>query len=153
MKQKMVNIDQIKKLRQETGISIAECKKALEEAKGDMEKAREILQKAGKVLAAKRKEKKAEEGIIESYIHANGRVGALVELHCESDFVARSPEFKELAHELAMQVAALPPEEGKDFLDEPWIRDSKKTIRDLIEEKAAKFGENIVLEKFIRYEL
>jgi elongation factor Ts len=105
----MVSIDQIKKLRQETGISILECKKALEEAKGNLELAKEILRKWGKDFTRKKGEKETKEGIIESYIHSNKKIGVLIELLCQTDFVAKSKEFQKLAHELCLQIAAMNP--------------------------------------------
>jgi len=105
----MASIDDVKKLREETGVSISECKKALEQSNGDFPKAKEILRKKGMELADKRSERKAGAGIIESYIHPDKRVGVLLELRTETDFVARSAVFKELAHELCLQVAAMKP--------------------------------------------
>lgn len=149
----MININQLKKLREETEISLAGCKKALEEAGGDIEKAKEILRKRGVIFAQKKAEKTTEEGIIESYIHSNGRIGVLIDLRCETDFVARSEEFRKLAHELCLQIAATCPQEKNSFLSEPWIRDESKTVKDLISEYIAKLGENIVVKRFVRYEI
>ncbi len=104
-----MSIDQIKKLRAETGIGISECKEALDSAQGDLEKAKEFLKKKGREIAANKSAHEAHQGIIESYIHANGKVGVLIELRCESDFVAKSEQFQELARELAMQIAAMSP--------------------------------------------
>lgn len=148
----MITIDKIKKLRGETGVSISECQKALKKAKGDLKKAKEILRKSGQELAKKRKEKKTEEGIIESYIHQGKRIGVMVELNCESDFVVRSEDFQKLAHELCLQIAAISPEETPLF-NQPWIRDETKTIKDLIDEYIAKFGENIIIKRYVRYEI
>jgi len=148
----MITIDQIKKLREITGISIQECKKALEEAKGDFERAKEILKKWGRDFAQKKGQRETGEGIIESYIHPNKKIGVLLELGCESDFVAKSEDFQRLAHELCLQIAAIVPEENPVF-DQPWIRDESKTIKDLIEDYIAKLGENIILKRFSRYEL
>jgi len=146
----MVNIDQIKQLRQETLVSISECKKALEETEGDFEKAKEILKKWGKELAGKKAERDVSLGIVESYIHPNKRVGAMVELCCETDFVARSEDFKKLAHELCLQITAMNPEEDS-LMSQPWVKDETKTIKDLINEYIAKLGENIVVKKFVRF--
>ena len=104
-----MSIDQIKKLRAETGIGISECKEALDSTQGDLEKAKEFLKKKGREIAANKSAREAHRGIIESYIHANGKVGVLIELRCESDFVAKSEQFQELARELAMQIAAMSP--------------------------------------------
>ena len=148
----MISADQIKKLREETDISISECKKALEEANGDFLGAKEILIKWGRSLAEKKAQREVKNGLVESYIHPTGRVGTMIELRCESDFVTRSPDFQKLAHELCLQIAAVSPEEIPIF-EQSWIRDDKKTIKGLIDENIAKLGENIVLEKFVRYEL
>lgn len=148
----MVNIEQIKRLRGETEVSISECKKALTEARGDFQKAKEILRKWGKDFAKKKTEKEAKQGIIESYIHSNKKIGAMIELCCESDFVAKSSDFQKLAHELALQVTAINPEEVPLF-EQMWIRDGTKTIKDLIDEHIAKLGENIIIRRFVRYEI
>ena len=156
----MVSIDQLKKLREETGISLVECKKALEESSGDIEKAKEMLRKWSKKVAQKKAERKAEEGVVASYIHPNKKVGVLLQISCESDFVAKSEEFQKLAHEICLQIAAMNPlfvkKEGtaeKSLLSQPWIRDEAKTIKDLIDEYIAKIGENIVIRQFTRYEI
>jgi len=148
----MITINQIKRLREETEVSISECKKALTEAKGDFQKAKEILKKWGKDFAKKKIERETKQGIIESYIHSNKRVGVILELGCETDFVAKNPDFQKLAHELALQITALNPEETP-LLNQPWIRDETKTIKDLIDEYIAKLGENIILKRFVRYEI
>lgn len=105
----MPNIDQIKDLREQTGVSVSECKKALEETKGDIEKAKEILRKWGKSLADKKSSRKADMGIIETYIHPNKKIGVIIDIRCESDFVAKSKEFQEMAHEICLQIAATNP--------------------------------------------
>jgi len=149
----MITIDKIKQLRQETGISIIECKKALEQAQGDVKRAKEILKSWGKKLSKKKAEREAKQGIIENYIHPNKKIGAMVELRCESDFVARSKDFQVLAHELCLQIAAMSPEDKKSFLSQPWIKDETKMIKGLIDEYIAKLGENIVVKRFVRYEI
>lgn len=148
----MISIDQIKQLRNLTGASIAECKKALERSKGNIDEARQVLKKLGQDFAKKRTQRETKEGIIDSYIHAGKKLGVLLELNCESDFVARSDDFKKLAHELCLQIAALP-QEDTPLLEQPWIKDQNKTIKDLIDEYVAKFGENITMKKFSKYEL
>ena len=145
-------IEKIKKLREETEISISECKKALEEAKGDLEKAKEILKRRYGEIAKKRKERETKEGIVEAYIHPGKKIGVLLELRCESDFVAKNPEFQKLAHELCLQIAAIDPEEIP-LLEQNWIRDESKKIKDLISEYIAKFDENIVVERFARFQI
>ena len=163
----MITIDKIKQLREETGLSIGECQKALKEANGDLAKAKEILRKRGQDFAKKRIEKETEQGIIEGYIHSGKKIGVMVELRCESDFVAKSDSFQKLAHELCLQIAAISPEEVDELhssppfanarvtelLEQPWIKDESKNIKELIEEHIAKFGENIILKRFVRYEL
>lgn len=148
-----ITINQIKKLRTQTGAGIMEIKKALEEAGGDEKRALKILKKMGTIKAGKKEKRKTGEGVVEAYIHVNGKVGSLVVLACETDFVARTAEFKNLAHEIAMQVCAMNPRDNKELLAQLWIRDESKTISDLIKEHIAKFGENIKLEDFKRLEV
>jgi len=148
----MITIDKIKQLREETNISITECKKALEETKDDLEKAKEILKNKGVEFCSKRIGQETVQGIVESYIHANKRIGAMIELRCESDFVARSADFQKLAHEICLQITAISPKEIP-LLEQKWIKDENKTIKELINEYIVKFGENIVLKNFERYEI
>lgn len=147
----MKNLDQIKQLREQTAASVTDCKAALEEAKGDVLKAKNILKKMGKDFAGKRAGKETHQGIIDSYIHPNKKIGVILELNCETDFVARSEDFKNLAHELCLQIAAMG--EEPPLLEQPWIKDATKKVKDLIEEYIAKFGENITLKRFTRYEM
>jgi len=148
----MVSINQIKQLRDETGLSISECKKALEEAKGDFKKAKKILKKWGKKFAASAEKREVGQGLVQSYVHSGKRIGSMIELRCESDFVARSENFQKLAHELCLQLAAGAPEEIP-LLEQPWIKDESKTIKYLINEAISQFGENIVLKNFVRFEI
>lgn len=162
-----MNIDLIKKLRAKSGAGISECSEALSETDGDMEKALTLLRERGTAKAAKRGEREAKEGIIAAYVHATGKVGVLLELRSESDFVARTKEFGELAHELCLQIAAMNPagiaaDDGPNgdgdeprlpLLEQPHIRDEKRLIRDLIAEYSAKFGEKIEVAHFARFEL
>lgn len=145
-----VSVEIIKQLRDETLASVADCKNALEEAKGDIKKAREILKKKGFERAEKKADRVAKEGLVESYIHQNGKIGVVVEVLCETDFVARTDEFKALAHEVAMQIAAMDPKDSKELLKQEYIRDSSKTIEVLVKETIAKLGENILVGKFSR---
>lgn len=131
---------------------MGDCQKALSEAKGDIEKAKDILKKLGKELAQKKQSRETKQGIVDTYIHPNKKIGTMIELRCESDFVAKNPDFLKLSHELCLQIAAIDPEEIPIF-EQPWIKDQAKTVKNLIEDTIAKLGENIVLEKFIRYEL
>ncbi len=148
----MSNIEQIKQLREATGISIGECRKALDEAKGDFVSAKEILKKWGKEFAQKTAQREVKQGIITSYIHPNKKIGVILELNCETDFVAKNTDFQNLSHEICLQIAAM----GDDtlpLLEQPWIKDETKKIKDLVDETIAKLGENIVIKRFIRYEL
>jgi elongation factor Ts len=183
-------------LRKATGVGIADCKKALEECDGDLQKAADHLRKQGSLKAAKKADRSTGEGLIDAYIHAGGKVGVLVEVNCETDFVARNEEFKELVKDIAMHIAAANPlyvssedvpeevlekekeiyteqlkKEGKPdeiiekimagkiqkyyeevcLLEQPFIKEEKKKIKDLIQEKIAKIGENIVVARFTRY--
>jgi elongation factor Ts len=193
-----ITADQVKQLREMTGAGMMECKKALAETAGDVDKAVDVLRKSGAAQAEKRAGRTANEGRVESYIHPGNRVGVLIEVNCETDFVARTAEFEELVRNLAMQVAAagaeyvrreeVPAErvereraiyvsqlegQGKPasiidkivsgkldkffseicLLEQPYIRDDKKTVGDLLQEAAAKTGENLVVRRFARYRL
>jgi elongation factor Ts len=158
----------IKELRDQSGAGIMDCRSALAGTKGDMEKALSILKEKGLLKAQEKSERATGQGLVEAYIHTAGRIGAMIEVNCETDFVARTDEFKELAHSLAMQVAALAPKyiseeeipEGADveprevcLLLQPYIKDPDKTIKDIIVETIAKVGENIKIRRFSRYEL
>jgi len=149
----MMSIDLIKQLREQTGMSVAECKKALEASGGDMGKAREVLKEQNKALVDKKAQSATGEGIIEAYIHANAKIGVLLEMNCQTDFVARNPEFKGLARDLAMQVAAANPENVAVFLSQPYIKDPSKTVQELVNEHIAKLGENIKINRFARYQI
>ena len=148
-----VSLAKIKELRAETSAGVVACRRALLEAEGDLTKAKEILKRMGEKIAEKKAEREAEEGIVFAYIHPPGRVGSLVQLNCETDFVARTPEFRELAKEIAMQIASMNPSKVEVLLNQPYIRDPKKTIKDLLNEAIAKFGENIQVKKFVRFEV
>lgn len=148
----MVNIDLIKQLRDETEISIGECKKALEASGGDISKAKDLLKEWGKKIATKKGDRVAGQGRIEAYVHATGKIGVMMELRCETDFVAKSEDFKNLAHELCLQYAAMGCEQAA-LLESPWIKNPSKTVKDLIDETIAKVGENIVVKNVIRYEM
>ncbi|MGC9031372.1 MAG: elongation factor Ts [Minisyncoccia bacterium] len=194
----MVDIEKLKQLREETLLSLEDCKMALEKANGDLEKARIILRELGKESLKDRSQREIKAGIVSCYQHSNKKIGVLVELNCETDFVAKSEEFEKLAHELSLQIAALkplflkeediPPEilekekniylnqlkeqnkpkeilnkivEGKlakyknevCLLNQPWIKDEKRKISDLIKEYQAKFGEKIEIKRFVRFEI
>jgi elongation factor Ts len=193
-----VSAEMVKELRQRTGIGMMECKKALQESKGDVEKAITVLRKKGYARAKEKMDRETSEGVIGSYIHLNGKIGVLVEVNCESDFVARNEEFKELIKNIAMHIAAsnpkyissedVPPEEleqekeiireqfkdsgkppeivekivegkSKKFYEEvclvnqPYIKDDKISVKQLVADYIAKFGENINIKRFARFEL
>jgi len=149
----MVNIDLLKKLRNETSVSIADCRKALDESKNDYKKALDLLRKSGLEKAAKKSDREVSQGLVECYSHQNGRVGAMVEILCETDFVALTDVFKNLAHEICMQVAAMNPKDVKTLLAQDYIRDNSKTIEILVKEAITKLGENIVVKRFQRLEI
>ena len=194
----VASIDDIKRLREETGAGIMEAKRALNEANGDFGKAKKLLEQWGAASAAKRAGRAASQGVVEPYIHGGGQIGALVELDCETDFVARTEDFKSLAHEIAMHVAAMNPRhlaaddvpeedanevrrrlrdeaiangktpeiaervadggfrkylEQNVLLEQPYVRDDSKKIKQLVQEVAAKTGENVVVKRFTRYQI
>lgn len=148
-----IDVNQIKQLREETQASIADCRKALEESGGDYKKAQEWLRRRGAEIAEKKAERETSQGVIESYVHGNGKIGVLVTLLCETDFVARTDEFKKLAHEIAMQVSAMDPKDVDSLMKQEYIRDNSKTVEDLIKEAIGKVGENIKVREFTRTEL
>jgi elongation factor Ts len=193
-----VNFEQVKQLREETDVSISECKKALEKANNDMEKAKEILRKWGMELAGKKGGRVANQGIIETYIHPNKKIGVMVEIKCETDFVARSEDFKTLCHNIALHIAGMNPtyvkseeiseeilnkereiykeqfaktkkpkeimdqiiegkitkyKQGLCLMTQGFVKGPDKTIDDLVKETIGKLGENIVVKRFIRYEI
>ena len=194
----VISSEIVKKLRDKTGAGMMDCKIALTETNGDMDLAIDFLRKKGAAVAAKRADRETNQGVVEAYIHAGGRIGAMVELNCETDFVAKTPGFKQLAHDIAMQVAAMTPQyvsreqipqaviekeleiykvqaqnEGKPaqiaekisqgrlekfyqetvLIEQSFIKDSGKTIKDIIDEETAKVGEKITVRRFLRYHL
>ena len=193
-----ITTSMIKELREATAAGVLDCKKALESSGGDLEKAKAHLREKGLAAAAKKADRTAEEGLIEAYVHAGNRVGALVELNCETDFVAKTETFKELAHDLVMQIVAIKPlyltpedippdvlEETKNvyrtqakdmgkperiverivegklqkyyqevcLVKQPFIKDDELTVQDVLNQAIAKLGENIVVRRFVRFEL
>ena len=194
----IISSDVVKKLRDKTGAGMMDCKIALTQTNGDMDQAIDYLRKKGAAVAAKRADRETNQGVVEAYIHAGGRIGAMVELNCETDFVAKTPGFKQLAHDIAMQVAAMTPQyvsreqipqavlekeldiykvqaqnEGKPaqiaekiaqgrlekfyqemvLIEQSFIKDSGKTIKDIIDEETARVGEKITVRRFLRYHL
>lgn len=163
-----IPVEDIKTLRDATGAGVMDSKRALEEAGGDLRKAEEILRLQGIASAAKKANRETNQGLVESYIHSGGRIGAIVEVNCETDFVARTDDFRDLAHNLAMQVAAMSPTyvdessapEGAEMdasqdclLNQPFIRDPSKTVQDLVNETVGKLGENVRVRRFSRFSL
>jgi len=148
-----IDLELLKKLREETQASVADVKNAVEEAAGNYEKAKDLLRKRGVEIAEKKAQRETSQGLVESYVHGNGKIGVLVKLSCETDFVARTEEFKNLAHEIAMQVSAMDPKDVKSLLSQEYIRDPKFTISDLVKEAVGKLGENIKVAEFSRIEL
>jgi elongation factor Ts len=162
-----VTPDQIKQLRELSGAGVMDCKRALEEADGDLTKAQQILRQQGIQRAERRSDREAKAGVIESYIHHDRRLGAVVELNCETDFVARTDDFRKLAKEIALQVASMNPKylaadevpetEGTPdemaLLAQPFVRDGSKTIGQMVTEVSAKTGEKVAVGHFARLEL
>lgn len=148
-----ISVEEIKKLREKTGAGIGDCQQALSKAGGSFEKALEILKEKGAEIVAKKAARTTGEGLIETYVHNNGKVAAMVEVQCETDFVAKTGDFANLAHELALQVASMNPSNVNELLHQEYIRDSNKKIEDLLSEVIAKTGENIKIKRFIRFEL
>lgn len=168
-------VDSIKQLREETSCGVIECKKALEESKGDFQKAKEILRKRGLEMAAKKADRAAKEGRVEAYIHHGNKIGVIVEVNCETDFVARNDDFMVFTRDLAMHIAALAPkylkkeeipadvlikEIDKDaytkancLLTQNFVKDPSKTIGDYLNELIAKIGENIQIGRFVRFKV
>lgn len=149
----MVDVELLKKLRNQTQAGIADCRIALVETKGDYKKALEWIREKGLEKAAKKSDRETSQGLIESYIHQTGRVGSIIEILCETDFVARTDEFKNLSHEIAMQVAAMNPKDVPSLLKQEYIKDSSRTIEALIKETIAKLGENIIVKQLKRFEI
>ena len=145
--------DEVKRLREETGAGVMDCKRALEESKGDFENAKALIKERGLAKAQKKSDREAKEGIVEAYVHAGGRIGAMVEVSSETDFVARNPEFRELAKELAMQVAAMDPKDVDELLEQTYIRDASKKVGELVTGIAAATGENVRVRRFKRFQL
>jgi len=151
----MTKIDpkDVQRLRSESGAGVMDSKRALEDAGGDYEKALGLLKQRGLESVAKKSGREAKEGLIASYIHGNGRVGSLVELASETDFVSRGEEFQKLAREIAMQVVAMEPASVEDLLEQPYIRDGSKKIKDLVTEVAATTKENVHVRRIQRFAL
>lgn len=150
---KKFDINDIKKIREITGISVEAVRNALESAGGKIEEALEMLKKRGVEVAAKKSERETGQGLIFSYIHSNGRIGVLLKLLCETDFVARNEQFQELGHELAMHIAASNPQGVEELLTQPYVRDQDITVDVLVKNYIAKLGENIRISEFCRFSI
>ena len=149
----MSDIEKIKNLRDSTGLSFNEIAKALKDAGGDEERAKQLLQELGGKMAAKKSSREVKEGIIDAYIHNNKKIASVVELYCETDFVALNMEFQKLAHDLAMHVAAMKPRDLEGLLSQPFVKDPNITVQELINQSIAKLGENIQLGRFELFEI
>ena len=145
-------MEKIKQLREKTGAGVMDAKKALEESGGDMKKAEEIIAAKGIVKAEKKADREVKSGLVYGYTH-QGRVGVLVEVSCETDFVAKHPEFEALCKEVALQVASMEPKDVEELLEQDYIRDGSKKIKDLVTSLIGKIGENIQVRRFVRFEL
>ena len=166
-----MSLDAIKELRELTNCGIIDCKKALEQAGGDLKKAKELLREKGLQMALKKASRVANEGRIEAYVHNGNKIGVIVEVNCETDFVARNESFIQFSKDLAMHIAAMAPAYlkkedvapealagGADIkavclLEQPFVKDTSKSIQDLLNELVAKIGENIVIGRFVRYKI
>lgn len=146
-------IDLVKKLREKTGAGIMDCKKALVDGSNDLKKAEALLKEKGLAKAKEKADRETKQGYVATYTHSNGKTGSMVELLSETDFVARNQEFRRLAQELCLQVAAMDPKNVKELLNQDYIREPEKKIKDLIEEIVIKFGENIKIGRFQRFEI
>lgn len=147
-----ISIDDIKRLRQLTGVGITDAKAALLAAGGDFDIALEQMRQKGLTKAEKRSEREARAGLVGSYVH-DGRIGVLVEVNCETDFVAKTDEFKELVKDLTLHIAASDPQDEAELLEQPFVKEPSKTVGDVVKEANAKLGENIVVRRFSRMAL
>ena len=148
-----ISVKDVKKLRGETGAGVMDARKALIEADGDATKAKEILKTKGTEAMAKKADRATSQGLIETYVHAGGKVGSMVYLACETDFVAKTDEFKTLVKEISMQVAAMNPKDVDELLEQEYIRDPGKTVKQLVGETIAKTGENVQIKRITRFAL
>jgi len=149
----MITVEEIKKLREETGLSIMQCKSALEEAGGDKEKALSLLKKKGVEIASKKGDRVLGAGVVVSYIHSGETVGVMLELLCETDFVAKNPDFKSVARNISMHIAAMNPSDTRELMEQPFIKNPEQKIRDLVSDTVQKFGERIEVGHFVRFSI
>ncbi|MDA1337168.1 MAG: translation elongation factor Ts [bacterium] len=148
-----MDINDIKQLREETGMSMMDINNALKESGDNLEKAREFLRSRGAEIAQKKQVREVGEGVIDVYLHPTAKTGVILDLRCETDFVAKSGDFKALAHELSLQIAAMDAESPEELLAQDYIKDSSKTMENFLQEYIAKLGENIVVKRFVRYQI
>lgn len=148
----MSELNVLKQLREETGVAIMDIKKALDEAGGDVAKAREILKQRSAMIVEKKAGRVTKQGLIETYTHL-GRIGAMVEVNCETDFVARNEDFKAFVHDLVLHVASMNPADMDELMQQPFFKDEKVTIRQMLDDLIGKIGENIQIRRFARFEL
>lgn len=149
----MVDLETLKQLRERTDASMGACKTALEKANGDINKAAELLKEEGSRVAEKKSSRETGIGIIEAYVHATQKIGVILEIRSETDFVARNPDFKALAHDIALHIAAADPADTTALMEQPFVKDEKKTVGGLITEAIARFGENIQIARFSRFQI
>lgn len=147
-----IDVNLIKQLREETGAGIADCREALEETKGNLEEAKKVLHKKGLDKAGGKSDRETGAGLVEAYSH-NGKIGVLVQVQCETDFVAKTDDFKNLAHDLALQIASMNPTDVEDLMQQDYIRDTSMKIEDLVKTTISKLGENIKVASFSRIAL
>ncbi|NCN51354.1 MAG: translation elongation factor Ts [Candidatus Pacebacteria bacterium] len=145
------SVSDVKKLREETGAGMMDCKKALDSANGDYEAAKEIVRQKGLARAEKKADRETKEGYISSYVHATGKTASMVELLCETDFVARNDEFQAMAKGLAMQVVAMSPETVEELLSQDYIKDPSMTVEEVVKGLSGKIGEKFVVNRFVKY--
>jgi elongation factor Ts len=152
MAKKEISAEAVQKLREMTSAGVMDCRKALIEANGDFEAAKKIIYEKGLSKVEKRAGREAGAGLVHSYVH-NDRIGVLVDVRAETDFVVRSEPFQKLAHELAMQISAMAPKDVAELLSQPYIKDESKTMKDVVNDVIAKVGENVVVKQFYRIEV
>lgn len=146
-------MDEIKKLREQTGAGVMDAKKALEESNGDFDKAVAWVKQKGLDRAEKKQDRETKEGYVASYVHITGKIAALVEIMCETDFVARNEEFRAMAQNVAMQVASMSPESVDELLKQEFIKDPSTTIEEMVKGLSGKIGEKFVVSRFVRYQV
>ncbi len=148
-----MNIEDVKKLRQETGAGITDCKKIYENAGENYEKALKILKSKAAETAKKKSARKTKAGIVDSYIHGNGKVGVLMRVECETDFVAKNEKFKMAIHDIAMHIVAMSPSGEEELFSQQFVKNPEITVKDFLNDLIAKMGENIKIDQFIRFEI